>query len=370
MKNSGTVHLGAIVALALGASPAIAQGSEPVVYDHDSEHEIWVRGEPTLLYPSAGQMNDHMHERGELMVGLRLERSRYSGMPQRGTRKVGEEALAAAGYMMRGKVMTMDMAMLDIMYAPTDRLTLTLSPQYVWNRMTMVGFDDGGGMEPMPMSSMAMGPMHMGEMKDRADGLGDTLVAASLGLVRGSAFDAHVTLGIWAPTGSVERKNDSGILLDYSMQLGSGTWDLEPSLTASGTDGLMGWGVQTGYRLRAESRNKAGFRFGNRARLSGWLSYLVSPSLGLSARGEFSTQGRVKGEFDGPHYDMMSPSDRPGNYGGEIVTGAVGANWQIAGAGRMGPQLNVEFGIPLYQNLNGIQMPQDWRFSAAIRHTF
>jgi hypothetical protein len=259
--------------------------------------------------------------------------------------------------MMRAKRMTMDMAMLDIMYAPTDDLTLTLSPQYVWNRMTMVGID--------PMDD---GPMTFGEtMKESSEGIGDTLLSASLRLVRRPHLKAHVTLGVWAPTGSVSRRNDDGTFMEYCMQPGSGTWDLEPSATLTGGGGALGWGVQAGYRWRVEHRNDSGFRLGDRGRVSGWLSYRVQPTLALIARAEFSSQGRIHGEYNGPHNDM-SPPDFPHNYGGEMLTGAVGANWQLLG--KSGPQLGVELGVPLYQKLNGVQVPQDWRLSTAIRHTF
>lgn len=320
----------------------------------DDGEDIAVVAEPTLLYPSVGQMNDHMHARGELMVGVRLERSRFGGASQSGTRAVSNEDIEMAGYMMRGKSMTMDMLMLDLMYAPSDSLTLTLSPQYVWNRMVMVGF---------PMDPMAM-PM---EMVDESDGFGDTFAAASYRLADSPRLKAHATLGVWIPTGSVDAKNDMGKLIDYSMQLGSGTWDLEPSLTVSGTEGRLGWGAQASYRLRLEGRNESGFRFGDRARVSGWLSYLVAPTLGLTARAEYSSQGRIEGAYNAPAYNMMSPADRPFNYGGHVVTGAIGANWQIWPEG---PQLGAEFSVPLHQNLNGIQLPQDWRMATAIRQMF
>src|SRR5690606_10419512 len=109
------------------------------------------------------------------------------------------------------------------------------------------------------------------------------------------------------------------------------------SVTVSGNDGRLGWGGQAGYRWRAEKRNEAGFAFGDRARASGWLSYLAGPGVSLTARAEFSHQGRIEGEFAGPHYEMMSPADRPFNYGGDVLTGSAGVNWQPWEEGR-GPQ--------------------------------
>ena len=109
--------------------------------------------EARRVLPSVGLMNDHMHEAGEFMIGVRFQHFDWGGANRHGTHAVTDSDLLAAGYMMRAKSMTMDMAMLDLMYGVTDNLTVTLSPQYVWNRMTMVGIDPMGGMD----GGMALG---------------------------------------------------------------------------------------------------------------------------------------------------------------------------------------------------------------------
>jgi hypothetical protein len=366
MNGFKSLFAGGIASLALLAVPAHGQVASPADGGPGAGRNIAVIGEPPPLYPSVGQMNDHMHDRGQVMVGIRLERSRSSGPLQSGTHTVGDEDLLMAGYMMRGKSMSMDMVMLDLMYAPSDQVTLTLSPQYMWNRMKMVGLNG-------PMISMgsmsSMGSMPMAEMDETTRGFGDTFAAASVRLVRRPHLKAHATLGVWIPTGAVDRKDAMGTLLDYSMQLGSGTWDLEPSATISGDAGPMGWGLLASYRWRAERRNDEGFRFGDRAQLSGWLSYLVRPTLGFTARAEYDWDGRIHGEYSGPHNAMMSPSDEPANYGGRSLTGSFGVNWQ-PWSKRRGTQLGAEVGIPLYQKVHGAQMPRKWRATMAIRQMF
>src|SRR5690606_19978977 len=61
-----TVALLATVA----AAPAIAQ-------EFPADEAITVQS--PLLHPAAGLMNEHMHEGGEAMIGLRFERVRYGG---------------------------------------------------------------------------------------------------------------------------------------------------------------------------------------------------------------------------------------------------------------------------------------------------
>jgi len=345
------VNLAAII-LASAAAPA----QQPAPPQNSS---VIVQA-PRIL-PSVGLMNDHMHEAGQLMIGIRYQHFGWSGANRHGTDSVSDGDLLAGGYMMRAKSMAMDMVMLDLMYGITEKLTVTLSPQYVWNRMTMVGIDPMGGMD---------GGMTLGEVgKESFHGFGDTLASASLRLARNDRFNAHVTLGLWVPTGKANLKSPDGIFTEYDMQTGSGTWDVQPSATITGRSGLIGWGAQASYIWRAERRNHAGYRLGNKAQLTGWASYLLRPQLGITARAEFTQQGRIHHQYDGPQSDAM-PEDLPENYGGELVIGAFGLNFE-PGMGRMrGPQLGVELGIPLYQRVNGIQLPQKWQLSAGVRQFF
>lgn len=103
-------------------------------------------GDPVQLRPGshapAGVLFDHMHKAGDFMVGYRFMYSRQAGDTLHGTNTVSDLDLAAAGYTMKASSMNMYMSMLDIMYAPTDWLTLMVMPQYVSMDMTM---------QPLPM---------------------------------------------------------------------------------------------------------------------------------------------------------------------------------------------------------------------------
>ena len=50
--------------------------------------------------------------------------------------------------------------------------------------------------------------------------------------------------------------------------------------------------------------------------------------------------------------------------------GAVGLNWEPTTKGKRGPQLGVEVGLPIYQNVKGVQLPQRWQLSAGIKQFF
>lgn len=345
---------GALALLATLAAPAAAQ----------DDHTIVVQ--TPLIHPAAGLMNEHMHEGGEFMLGLRFERTYFGGTNQSGTDEIADTDIVAAGYTVRTKDMTMDMVMLDLMYAPTPNLTLMVMPHYMWHRMTMLGIDPaigtGGGMG-------GHGLPYGEEHAHGAEGFGDTLVSASYRLARKPHFGAHATLGVWVPTGSVSKTNPNGTFVHYGMQSGSGTWDVEPSVTVTGRAGAIGWGGQVGYRWRSDEHNASGFAFGDKARATGWVSTQLGRDVGATARLEYVHEGQVLGQYDGPH-NLAAPADRQENYGGDVVSAGLGLNWLLPVGGAGKPQLSGELSVPLYRDLNGIQAPQDWRFTLGLSKTF
>jgi len=349
---------GALTLLAIPSAPALAR----------DEPEITVQS--PLLHPAAGLMNEHMHDGGEVMIGLRYERVRYGGATLAGGSEIADPAIVAAGYSSRTRSMTMDMVMLDLMFAPTDDLTLMVMPHYMRHRMTMVGID------PMAGAGGGHGGHHGGHAlpfgeshAHGTEGFGDTLVSASYRLGRRPGFGAHATLGVWVPTGSVDKKNADGTFVHYGMQPGGGTWDLEPSLTVTGRAGAVAWGGQAAYRWRTSAHNESGFAFGDRARASGWASYLLGSAVGATARLEYLHEGRVLGHYNGAH-NHAAPTDRQENYGGDTVTAGLGLNWLLPTASARRPQLGAEVAAPLYQDLNGIQARQQWRLSLALSQAF
>ena len=88
-------------------------------------------------------MFDHMHKAGEVMVGFRYAGSFAGGDMLHGTHAVNDQNVIDNGCTphpcaMKPSDMTMNMYMLDIMYAPTDWLTLMVMPMWMSHEMTMV----------------------------------------------------------------------------------------------------------------------------------------------------------------------------------------------------------------------------------------
>jgi hypothetical protein len=144
----------------------------------------------------------------------------------------------------------------------------------------------------------------------------------------------------------------------YGMQLGTGTYDLLPSLTYLGSAGRLGWGAQMKARIALEDENDEGYRWGNLYEATAWLTYKVKDSLSGTSRLAVSTEdeihgadSQIGGSFQGTY---------PEYHGGERIEAFLGLNGHIPlGHGTMA-RVSIEAGVPLYQNLNGPQLERDW----------
>lgn len=337
------------------ASPAFAQTDS-------ATDEIVASGFRADAVGPAGTMGDHVHESGNVMVGVTWTRERYSGANHRGTNKATDAQVAAAGYTVRASEMTMDMVMLHLMYAPSDRITLMVMP--MWMRMDMEmtgiampagGHDGHGGHSLMPGQTMS----------HAVSGVSDTRASALVSLSRDPKLSAHAGLTVSIPTGSVSRKNDAGQFVHYGMQSGSGTWDLEPSFTLRGGSEALSWGLQASYLHRLEDRNDSGFRFGDRFSATGWLARPLSRNISLSARLAYTDEGIIKGHYNGAH-NHSSPPDRQENYGGKRLEAGLGINTAIG----KGLRLGAEATVPLYQKVNGYQLTKDYGLNLNISQMF
>lgn len=330
--------------------------------DNTEDHIVAI-GQRADEHGPAGIMGDHIHKGGEWMIGVSWMHDEYSGANQTGTRKATDAEIAAAGFTSRTRKMTMDMVMLHLMYAPSDRVTFTIMPSWMRMEMTMLGIG-------APMTGGMGGHGHHalapGETATHAvSGISDTEVGALLLLHRTPSLSVHAGLAVSVPTGSVSRRNHDGSFVHYGMQPGRGTWDVIPSLTVSGGDETLGWGAQARYRFAAESRNESGFRFGDKLDASVWLTRPLSPAAALTARLAYRDEGQIKGHYTGAH-NHAAPPDRQGNYGGQLVEAGLGANVILDGKWRLGAEAT----LPVHQDVNGFQAPKDFGVNLNLSRMF
>jgi hypothetical protein len=330
---------------------------------HDHQHGV---------HAPSGVMFDHMlSTAGDMMVGYRYVYGSQSGDTLHGSSSVSDPTLAANGcspnpcYLKPGS-MSMNMHMLDLMYAPTDWLTLMLMPQFVSMSMTMNDLYQ----EYDPNTHPMMGDMlsHHIQSGHQTGGIGDLGMYALFKLYDNGVHHLHITTGLSAPTGNANlqlnrnHKIDGGYI-DYGMQLGSGTWDFKPSLTYTGQWQQLSWGAQSSGTVRMENRNESGYALGDQFQSTAWGSFHFTHWLSASVRGLFTSQGAVKNQYNGL-VNQYGPMDYTANYGGNYWDVGFGLSATVPSGDLAGNRISVEWLQPVQDNVNGYQLERDGNLAA------
>jgi len=317
----------------------------------------------------AGVMFDHMlSQAGDVMVGYRYMYNHQGTQMIHGSDPVSDHVIARRGCGNNRKCtlapshMDMHMHMFDLMYAPTDWLNLMLMPQFV----------------DMNMSQRSLAGISPPETHDHeTGGIGDTALYAMVKLFDVPGHHLHTSVGISAPTGDVGIKlnagghHGSGIryadgtggFIHYGMQLGSGTWDLKPSVTYTGQEDQWFWGAQLNGTVRLEDKNASGFTFGDVFQSSAWGGYNLASWLSATVRGVYTEQGKIKFGFNEPHV-MTSPVDLPFNYGGRYWDVGFGFSAAVPSGDLAGNRLSFEWLQPVSDDVNGYQLRREGALSA------
>ncbi|MBU3656284.1 MAG: transporter [Alphaproteobacteria bacterium] len=306
-----------------------------------------------------GVEGDHLHKKGEWMVGYDYERSRTSGY-RSGTSKVSNASVMAA-YGEAAVEMDMEMHMVEVMYGITDDLTLMIMPQYMVMDMTH-------------QSSHGGGHIH----QHTTQGLGDTEVIGLYSLYKkedeANRQAVHLNLGLSLPTGSIDETftdhHNKVYNLPYQMQFGSGTVDPIIGATYNGSAGQWAWGAQTLNTIRV-GENSKGYRLGNDYSVTGWVARNVTDFASLSLRLDAERWDDVSGRNTSLPLKAIAGAN-PSELDGERVMANVGLNL-LAGENLgvlAGQRLAVEFGLPAYQRYSGVQPDMDYRLQVAWQWAF
>ncbi len=354
---------------------ALDRGGQHTGHAHHSHHGG---------HGPAGVMFDHMLSKtNDVMVGYRFMHSRQSGDTLHGTHTASDldivkNGCGKAGCRLTPTYMDMDMHMLDIMVAPTDWLNLMVMPQFMDMAMNLRQLN---GAPPVPPG----GHVHTGT-GHATGGVGDTGVYAMVKLLDTPQHHMHLTVGGTAPTGDVgiklrrNHQQDEGYI-HYGMQLGSGTWDLKPSLTYTGKWDDWSWGAQINGTKRLEDKNASGFAFGDLFQSTAWGGYHLTHWLSASVRGVYTVQGAVKGQFNPTQGSVngvlisnvnpnAGPMDFPASYGGRYWDVGFGLNAVVPGGELAGNSFGFEWLQPVSTDANGYQLDREGALSASWSYAF
>jgi Protein of unknown function (DUF3570) len=335
----------------------------------------------------AGVMFDHaLPKAGDFMAGYRYMRSEQAGNMLFGTRTVPLAEANLNGCVdkecaVTPEFMSMNMHMLDLMYAPTDWLTLMFMPQWMDMDMTMTANEN------VQITGGHGGHTGHGH---QTGGIGDFGAYALYKAFDHPNHQLTVSIGGTAPTGDVDimlRKTGTNPVYDqrihYGMQLGSGTWDFKPALTYTGNYGDFLWGAQANATVRLENQNESGYSLGDIFQSSVWGGYNWTNWLATTVRGMYTSQGKIKGqmlpseEIDINVYppatfvpQHIGPFDFPSNYGGQFVDLGLGVNVTVPSGAFAGNSLKFEWLQPVHTDYNGYQLDRDYSLNFTWSYGF
>ncbi len=303
-------------------------------------------------------LGGHTHPAGQAMFGYEYMHTSMSGLYQ-GTHEISPAQAFAEGFGTVHTDMEMDMHMFELMYAPTERLTLMSMLPY--KSMTMKHLTSAGG--------------NFGQV---SEGIGDFELMSMFtfyGDILKGGNRLILNTGLSSPTGSINvmdhntgNAKNPEVLLEYIMQLGSGTYDLLPGLTYLGDSGSWSWGAQTIETLPID-KNDHHYRFGNNYRISSWASYGVTDWFAPTLRLDGQQWENIHGSDPGLATNK-TPEGRANLRAGRRLDILFGLNFYAPNGIFKGARLMLEGGIPVYQDLTGPQLGTAWMLSAGFSYAF
>ena len=307
-------------------------------------------GNMPLNIPGAGTPEPH-----EFRIKMNLSWGRMVGLRRGTSNRSTKDTLGQ--YMMTQRKMDMYMSNVSVGYAFSDRFFAGIMGMYMEKDMEMIR---RGGRRSSMNSQGAGDTMLMTKTLLYAD---DYLIPTS---------QVSLLLGVSIPTGSIDQ-DDTGQILPYSMQLGSGTFDPFIGVLYEGSSSPFWWGANASYLARAYENYKS-YNLGDEYRLDLYGMYQLRHNL----VGELQIKGKYVGDLEGeaqeieqdgdghmngnPNMAFMSNLYDPDNYGGSTVDLTTGVQWQPF----RNHILNAQFSFPLFQNLHGTQMERD--FTASVTY--
>jgi hypothetical protein len=256
------------------------------------------------------------------------------------------------GFMVTPIEMPMQMHMFGLMFAPTDNLTLV-------------------GMLPVNVISMDHVTRMGTEFTTESSGVGDFKLAGMYTLTRFGDQQIHGALALSFPTGSIDARDDTpmgeDVRLPYPMQLGSGTYDLAPSLTYLGQHDDWSWGGQAVATFRL-GENENDYRRGHRYGATFWGAERFNRWISGSLRLEGLLLDDVSGVDPSLNPEAVPTAD-PERQGGARVSVGVGANTYVRGGALKGLRIAAEWLLPFVQDLNGPQLETDWQIILGAQYS-
>lgn len=290
-----------------------------------------------------GVMGDHRHMQGEWMFSYRYMRMEMEGLRAGGDDITPAQLTANFGTPVAPLNMEMDMHMFGAMYGLSDQITLMAMVPYISNSMDHL---------VVPMNR---------RFTTKSDGFGDVSLSAIVGVGEFAGGTVNVKLGISAPTGSIDERDDTpamaNAVLPYPMQLGSGTWDgrIGAGWTLRNEDTVFGIHYDGIIRFGENDRD---YTLGDMHKVSAYVNYELTSMLSVSGRFTRKWQDEIDGA-DTRTNPMMVPTANPDFQGGNMNLIGFGTNYVVPGGVLKGHRFAAEIEVPIHENKRGVGLATD-----------
>ncbi len=266
-----------------------------------------------------------------------------------------------ANYTVTPTRMTMDMTMIGVMYAPSDKMTFFAMLPYLDSSMDHEIF-----VMAVPLISLNDGS---NSFTTGSSGWGDLKLGALIPIYKSASDKAHVGVGFSLPSGSIAETDlvpgPGGRVqrqLPAPMQLGSGSIEFNPSITYISQKESWSYGAQAIADIHLNT-NHHDYRLGNSLEASSWVASKLTDKLSISGRLAYRYSEKMSGmQSDLSFNPPFAPSRRtvttafPENYGGQRVDAAIGLNYFFNEGSAAGNRIALEVVSPIFQDLNGLQL--------------
>ncbi len=311
-----------------------------------------------------GIMTGHIHRAGEWMISYNYMAMLMKGN-RTGTSKTSDAEIYNT-YMMAPETMNMQMHMLMLMYGITDRLTVMAMGGYNFYRMDM-------NMQAMVMNGMNM---PASAMHCTSSGLADTRVYGLYNFSRKEQYELIGSLALSLPTGSVSCTGTTMLgnnqRVAYGMQSGTGSVSILPGVSFIRQYEKLALGTEAVADIELNN-NTAGYRFGNEYHANVWAGYRFLNFMGGSLRAEGVQADNISGSdkvISIPINEQYDPTMNSKNYGGTRCTVYAGLTFHVKKQFKERIRIQLEAGVPVYENLNGPQMSQQANILAGVQYKF
>jgi hypothetical protein len=193
-----------------------------------------------------------------------------------------------------------------------------------------------------------------------SSGIGDVSVIGSYDFNSSVDTSWQFGIGVSLPTGSIDKKGDTprapGLQqLPYTMQVGSGTYDMPINIAYARVLNSFNWGGELAAKVRF-GKNDRDYRLGNRVMFTGWIRFKtfqwVKPSLKLTFEHSGSIHGLDTELLVPAAFPYPAPVTNPKLFGGKQANIILGLRFPLKSARQ---SVDLEIGKPIYQSLNGPQ---------------